>query len=156
MTTAVFRGIILVKKGEREMINFDMDGTIADLYGIRTWKEDLTAEKTTPYEIAKPLVNMSRLAKALHKAQRNGEKIAVITWTAKAASRDYEERTATAKRKWLAKHLPSVKWDKIIIVPYGTPKTECGEGILFDDNEKIRAAWGEGAYTPNEIFKVLA
>ena len=99
---------------------------------------------------------MSRLAKALHKAQRNGEKIAVITWTAKAASRDYEERTAKAKRKWLAKHLPSVKWDKIIIVPYGTPKTECGEGILFDDNEKIRAAWGEGAYTPNEIFKVLA
>ena len=138
------------------MICFDMDGTIADLYSEPNWLEDLKTEKVNPYKNAKPLVNMSRLAKALHKAQRKGEKIAVISWTARNASETYKEKVAAAKRAWLAKHLPSVKWDKIEIVDYGTPKRVCGNGILFDDNQKVREEWGEKAYHPNEIFKVLA
>jgi hypothetical protein len=57
---------------------------------------------------------------------------------------------------WLYKHLPSVVWDKIHIVPYGTNKRKtCGGGILFDDEEGNRKAWGEGAYTPDMILTVL-
>ena len=36
-------------------IYFDMDGTIADLYGVENWLNDLRTERTTPYEIATPL-----------------------------------------------------------------------------------------------------
>jgi len=36
-------------------INFDMDGTIADLYGCENWLEDILAERVNPYERAKPL-----------------------------------------------------------------------------------------------------
>ena len=36
-------------------INFDMDGTIADLYGEENWLDDLINERTTPYANAKPL-----------------------------------------------------------------------------------------------------
>lgn len=36
-------------------ICFDMDGTIADLYGVENWFEYLTAENVKPYKIAKPL-----------------------------------------------------------------------------------------------------
>ena len=61
-----------------------------------------------------------------------------------------------AKLAWLAKHLPSVRWNEVKIVAYGTSKiTECGGGILFDDEDKNRNEWGEGAYTPNEIFTIL-
>lgn len=136
--------------------NFDMDGTIADLYGVENWLNDLENENARPYEIARPLVNMARLARALNRARRNGNEIAVVSWLARNASNEYNERVAEAKRAWLARHLPSVHWDEIIIVPYGTPKNEIANGVLFDDEEPNRMAWGAGAYEPNEIFEVLA
>ena len=58
---------------------FDMDGTIANLYAVENWLEYLQDEDTKPYAEAKPLVNMARLAKALHKVQRNGYKIGIIS-----------------------------------------------------------------------------
>ena len=53
-------------------INFDMDGTIADLYGVENWLDYLIAENTRPYAIAKPLVNLSALARKLNALQRMG------------------------------------------------------------------------------------
>lgn len=136
--------------------NFDMDGTIANLYGVENWLPKLIASDSTPYRDAKPLVNMARLAKALHKAQRNGHKIAVISWLSKNGSPEYNKAVADEKIAWLKKHLPSVVWDKIIIVEYGTPKRELNDGVLFDDEEPNRRNWGIGAYEPNEMFEVLA
>ena len=62
---------------------FDMDGTIADLYGVNGWLEMLTAQDATPYAIAKPLVNLSALARLIHKAQRNGFEICIVSALAK-------------------------------------------------------------------------
>ena len=42
----------------KKEIWFDMDGTIADLYGINGWLDMLLEENARPYEIAKPLLNM--------------------------------------------------------------------------------------------------
>ena len=39
-------------------INFDMDGTIADLYGVENWLEYLIAENTFPYANARPLLHL--------------------------------------------------------------------------------------------------
>lgn len=135
---------------------FDMDGTIADLYGVDGWLEMLLASKPTPYEVARPLVNMARLARALNKAQRLGAHIGVISWLAKGGTAEYDKAVTEAKLGWLAKHLPSVKWDEIKIVAYGTPKQTLGNGILFDDEKPNRIAWGEGAHEPTEIFEILA
>ena len=136
--------------------NFDMDGTIANLYGVENWLPKLRASDPTPYAEAKPLVNMARLAKALNKAQRKGHKIAVLSWLCKGGNEAYDKAVTQAKKEWLAKHLPSVKWDKIIIVAYGIPKEALNNGVLFDDEESNRKAWGKGAYEPKDIFKVLA
>ena len=38
-----------------KILNFDMDGTFVDLYGVENWLDDLTNSRTRPYEIAKPL-----------------------------------------------------------------------------------------------------
>ena len=136
--------------------NFDMDGTIANLYAVDEWLPKLRNEDPTPYEEAKPLVNMARLAKALNKAKRAGHEIAVISWGSKNSSADYLERVKRAKENWLARHLPSVKWNDIKVVAYGTPKSTCGNGILFDDEQNNLDEWGTNAYKPSEIFKVLA
>ena len=37
-------------------INFDMDGTIADLYGVENWLDYLIAGDVFPYENADPLL----------------------------------------------------------------------------------------------------
>ena len=136
-------------------IYFDMDGTIANLYGVDGWLDYIINEDAFPYAAAKPLVNMQRLAKKLNKLQKAGYEIGVISWLAKNSNDGYDEKVATAKRKWLAKHLASVHFDEILIVKYGTPKHTLGSGILFDDEKPNREKWGKGAYTPEEIFEVL-
>ena len=135
---------------------FDMDGTIADLYGVNNWLEMLLAEDTTPYTIAKPLLNLSILARYLNKVQKLGHEIGVISWGSKNSTEDYLKKVACAKYHWLLKHLPSVAWDSIKIVAYGTnKKVTCGDGILFDDELNNRRIWGADAYTPDRIFEIL-
>lgn len=135
---------------------FDLDGTIADLYGVKGWLPMLINSDPTPYIVAAPLIHLSTLARMLNKLQRKGYKIGVISWLSKTSTPAYDKAVTKAKREWLARHLPSVKWNEIKIVAYGTSKvTECGGGILFDDEDKNRNEWGEGAYEPTEIIRVL-
>jgi len=136
-------------------INFDMDGTIADLYGVEGWLEDIISRNARPYREARPLVNLSSLARILNGLQKNGYEIAVISWLAKNSTTEYDEIVTRAKMEWLKNHLPSVKWDKISIVAYGTPKSTCGNGILFDDEEPNRKEWNGTAYDVDNILEVL-
>lgn len=136
---------------------FDMDGTLADLYGVENWLEYLQAEDTYPYDTAATMHNFSQLARKLNKLQVQGWKIGIISWTSKSGSDLYNGQVALAKMCWLHKHLHSVQWDEIKIVKYGTNKyMECGGGILFDDEEKNRDSWQDKAYEPNAILSVLS
>lgn len=135
---------------------FDMDGTIADLYGVTDWLPAILARDTRPYEIARGIGNLALIARLLNKAQKNGHEIGIISWTAKNAPAEYNAKVATAKREWLARHFKSVKWNEIKVVEYGTnKKTACGAGILFDDEKPNRETWGAGAHEPAEIVEVL-
>lgn len=135
---------------------FDMDGTIANLYAVEGWLEDIRAERTRPYELAKVLLNMNQLARKLNKLQRMGYELGIISWTAKNGTESYNAEVAIAKLNWLNKHLHSVSWDNIKIVPYGTDKLMAtGGGILFDDEEGNRTNWGDNAYDPKDIMTVL-
>lgn len=138
-----------------KIINFDMDGTIADLYGVNNWLNYLINENPRPYIVAKPLVNMNTLSKLLSRLQKNGYEINIISWLSKNSTKEYDEMVTNAKKKWLKKHLGSVKFNNIHIVPYGTPKHILSSGILFDDEEKNRAQWGKGAYNVDNIIGVL-
>lgn len=138
-------------------INFDMDGTLADLYGVENWLEMLIAHDSTPYEIAKPLINLSYLARLLNRCIANGIEVNVISWLSKNSNDEYDEMVTIAKMKWLRKHLPSVHFTNINIVAYGTPKSNFANehSILFDDEEKNRNEFIGKAYTEKEIFEVL-
>ena len=136
---------------------FDMDGTIADLYGVKDWLPMLINSDPTPYAVAAPLVHMATLARMLNRAQAAGHEIGVISWLSKSSTPEYDEAVTNAKLWWLNKHLTSVKWDEIKIVAYGTSKiTECGGGILFDDEDRNRNEWGKDAYHPDMIMEILS
>ena len=139
-------------------IFFDMDGTIADLYGVEGWLDCLIASDTLPYEIAKPLVRLSALARILNRLQKQGYRIGIISWLSKSGSTEYNEAVTEAKLEWLSKHLASVNFDEINIVPSGTPKqnfSKSASDILFDDEAKNRQNWNGQAFDVNNIIEIL-
>ena len=139
-------------------ICFDMDGTIADLYGVENWLADLRNENVRPYRKAKVLLNMNSLARKLNSLQKQGHEIVVISWLSKCGSPAYDEAVTATKKAWLKKHLGSVKFDEVNIVKYGTPKSlfcENENDILFDDEEQNRKNWNGKAYNVENILEVL-
>ena len=134
---------------------FDMDGTIADLYGVENWLDMLRAGDATPYTAAKPLLRLASLARLLNRLQRDGYEIGIVSWLSKCSDPDYDRAVTNAKLAWLERHLKSVHFDHIDIIAYGTPKQNGRSGILFDDEERNRSEWGEGAYDVNDILEVL-
>lgn len=149
-----------------KMICFDMDGTIADLYGVENWLEKLRAYDASPYLVAEPMCDMEELAFLLEVAQHRGIEVRIITWLSKDTTKDYDDMVRIAKRAWLkAMGLPI---DHFHGVKYGATKadsirhsldTSSGDtAILFDDNAKVREGWHMGdAYDPTtcDICEVL-
>ena len=130
-----------------KMLVFDMDGTIANLYGVENWLDDLQNEKTRPYEEAKPLYNMEELKEILNTLRSLGWLVCVTTWLAKEATKEYNKAVTEAKKAWLAKY--DFPYDEIHCVKYGTTKANCTRHkadfqILFDDNKKVRDGWTLG------------
>lgn len=123
-------------------IYFDMDGTIADLYGVPNWLEKLRNEDASPYQEAKPLVNMEQLNNLCEQLIKHGIVIGVISWLALGSSKSYDKEVRKAKREWIQKHLPCAQ--EIHLVKYGSTKRKSAkhkDSILVDDNAKVRKGW---------------
>lgn len=130
-----------------KVLVFDMDGTIANLYEVEGWLEDLRAEKTRPYDIAEPMYNMDIMRDIIKYLKYAGWRIVVTTWLAKNGTPEYNKAVTAAKKNWLAKY--NFPYDEIHCVKYGTTKANCtrklgGYQVLVDDNEKIREGWTLG------------
>ena len=145
-----------------KMICFDMDGTIADLYGVENWLNDLENGNVRPYVEAEPLLDMDRLGEALMQFANLGIEIRIITWLAGGADVEFKNETRLAKAEWLDRH--NFPFDKAHMVQYGTTKANCIRkelaedeyAILFDDNEKVRKGWRVGqAYDVDNIIETL-
>ena len=139
-------------------IFFDMDGTIANLYGVENWLDYLIAKDETPYREAKPLIRMATLARLLNSIQKNGHKIGIVSWLAKNSTEEYDIKVTNAKLEWLNTHLKSVQFDEIHIVKYGTPKSTFSNNIndiLFDDEEPNRKEWKGKAFDVDNIIEIL-
>lgn len=147
-----------------KMICFDMDGTIANLYGIQGWKDHLNNENPLPYSNAKPMWNMKKLNRILFKLQARGIEIRVVTWLSKDSTEQFKETTRKAKIEWLKKY--RFPYDHFHGVQYGTTKADCvrkylkenESAILIDDNDRIRLGWTLGETinpTTTNIIKAL-
>ena len=133
-------------------IYFDMDGTIANLYGVENWLSQLRAEDATPYAAATPMVDMAELQLLLSILQNRGYKLGIISWLAKGSTKAYDKVVRKTKIEWLRATLPEITFDEIHIIKYGTRKDYVAkdkDGIIFDDDEKVREKWRGLAINPN-------
>ena len=147
-----------------KMICFDMDGTIADLYGVDNWLAKLRAEDASAYIEAVAMWDMEELNSVLKALQNKGIEIRVITWLSKDSSEEFKIATRKAKREWLEK--VNFPFDKFHGVQYGATKadsirnslTSNETAILIDDNDKVRNGWNLGKTinpTTENIIEVL-
>lgn len=143
---------------------FDMDGTIADFYGVENWLAMLENSDPTPYEVAKPMYDVERLNTILEMFKTLGYKIVITSWLAKGSTKEFDNKVRKAKKEWLKKY--NFPFDDIHLVKYGTTKANCtrklgGYQILIDDNEKVRNGWTLGDTINanenilNELAKIL-
>ena len=140
------------------MIVWDMDGTMADLYGVEGWLPMLRNEIVLPYEIAKPMWDMERLANIIRGLQDFGIEQRIVSWLSMGSSEEYKTEVRRAKREWLDEF--GFPYDSFHGVQYGATKADSvrrflGEdesAILIDDSFKVRKGWHLGeTVDPTEI-----
>ena len=147
-----------------KMICFDMDGTIADLYGVDNWLAKLRAEDASAYTEAAAMWDMEELNSVLRALQNKGVEVRVITWLSKDSSEEFKIATRKAKREWLEK--VNFPFDKFHGVQYGATKADSVRNslasnetaVLIDDNDKVRNGWNLGKTinpTTENIIEVL-
>ena len=135
---------------KKNLICFDMDGTIANLYAVENWLEMLRAYNARPYEIAEPMWDMVELNMVLAELKANGYEIAIITWLSKDSTAEYDNAVRLAKKQWLEDM--GFEYDYFHGVKYGTTKANTirrymdgyENAILIDDNDKVRNGWTLG------------
>lgn len=126
-----------------DAIYFDMDGTLADLYGVDGWEEKLHSEDATPYQEAQPLVDMCELCELIDKFIDLGIQIGIISWLAKNSTKEYDTLVRKAKREWVNENLPN-RIQEEHYIKYGRTKKSAANmknSILVDDNKKVRDGW---------------
>jgi len=138
-----------------QMICFDMDGTIADLFGVEGWLKDLRSENPRPYREAKPMWDMAKLAQVLIDL---GIEIRIISWLSKDSSEAYKDEVRKAKLEWLK--VQGFPFDKFHGVRYGATKADSvrkyleqgNTAVLIDDNASVRKGWTLGeAIDPTKV-----
>lgn len=134
-------------------IYFDMDGTIADLYGVQPKNgmdvfQRLDNNDATVYYEAKPI---QKYVDLLKEYKGMGYRIGIITAgsrfppdTPQSTKDQMNKDTEMYKKKWLTEHGLMPYIDSFTFVPYGTSKYEVAEdktGVLVDDEDKVLNTW---------------
>ena len=83
----------------KKTLVFDMDGTIANFYGVEGWLEDLRAYSVRPYVEAKPIYDVDTLNTILEILKALGWRIVVTSWLSKESTADFDAETRRAKRE---------------------------------------------------------
>ena len=128
----------------RGSIYFDMDGTIADLYGVPNWLDKLRSSDPSPYLEAAPLVKPDEFRKILVALRLSGYRIGIVSWLSIDSTKDYDRVVRAAKTLWLYETLDGFSFDEIHFVKYGRPKhnvVKDKKGWLFDDSDEVLKKW---------------
>lgn len=127
-------------------VYFDMDGTIANFYGVNGWLDAIHCESVMPYVAAEPLMNPAHLINILMQLKAKGYTIGIISWSAMGGSKEYNKRVRAAKLAWIKNYFGNI-FDEFHVVKYGTPKhtvAKIKDSIIVDDDYRVRDMWRNG------------
>ena len=135
--------------------------SIAYSNNVKDWLNKMKAEDERPYLKAKPIKKKKKLAEVLSDLQEKGYTIAITTWLSKNSSKEFKEKTRTAKKEWLNSY--KIPYDKFHGIQYGATKANSvrkysDSAVLIDDNPTVRNGWSLGATvdpTKVDIIKFL-
>lgn len=129
-------------------VYFDMDGTIADLYGVENVFKRLDNNDATTYREATPIMDYIAM---MHQFKDMGYRIGVITAGSRFPSNTPQNvkdkmnaETEYNKIEWLKDHNLWSIIDTFQFIPYGVSKYEVAEdktGVLVDDEDKALNQW---------------
>ena len=124
-------------------INFDLDGTLYDLYGLENWLSLLRNEQEGAFTLSFPLFG-AEFYVIISNLLAKGVIFNVITWLPMGASKEYEEICTREKREWCKNFLPFIT--NFTAQPYGVPKQKgivknAQTEILIDDNIEVCKVW---------------
>ena len=152
-----------MRSNEAKTIYFDMDGTLADLFGVEGWMPAIRSGQTFPYEIAEPIHNDGEFKRVIKKLRDRGYHIGIVTWGSMVADDDFDRRTRKIKREWIRRHVGAV--DEFRFSRYGIPKYELVShvdgALLVDDDPNNLKAWAKrgnpvlDARNPKKVMSVL-
>ena len=129
-------------KYNRKVLNFDMDGTIVNLYQMNNWLENLEKEQLD-FSLAAPIFNDNFINKIIE-LKKIGFYIQIITWLP-PTSIEYQAMVSKQKLEWIRKYFPII--DAYYILPYGKNKASvCNKydlNFLIDDNVEVVNSWNE-------------
>lgn len=133
----------------KKTVYLDMDGTIANLYGIKNWLPRLRAEDKTIFLECEPMISEKEL---LNKFPTENFEMKILSMTPLNATENYCLDVINQKNEWLNKYFPSIT--KRIYKPYGHNKNlkNSKNAILIDDSEPIRNSWKGIAINPVELW----
>ncbi len=119
----------------KKIVYLDMDGTIANLYGVKGWLEALRTEQEGLFINCEPLTTQEEL---LNFFPTEHYEIRICSMTPKEASDEYCKKVIEEKNAWLDKYFPIITTR--IYMKYGHNKNlkNSKNHILVDDNEIIR------------------
>lgn len=129
------------KEGISKEIILDLDGTIADLYGVNNWLQDLEAGNVTPYQMADLMYDEIMLNSCLDLLKQLNYTIKIVSWGSKTAigNREALHEIEKTKKEWLQKY--GIPYSKLYVIDYGTPKSKFINStfsILIDDSLEVQ------------------
>lgn len=134
---------------KRKTVYLDMDGTIADLYGIENWLQRLQSSDETIFKEAKPIIEEELLYELFPSSLYD---IKILSMTPKDCSKEYAENVKKQKDFWLDKFFPSLKNRIYKEYSYNKNLKNSKNAILIDDNEKIRDNFKGMALDPMALW----
>jgi len=135
---------------EKIKVYLDMDGTIADLYGIENWLPRLRASDNKIFLECEPMIDEETLFRTFPEETHD---IRILSMTPKDASMEYCEDVINQKNAWLDRYFP--KLQKRIYRKYGNNKNlrNSVNALLVDDSEPIRNTWKGIAINPKNLWE---
>ena len=130
-------------------VYLDMDGTIADLYGVENWLPRLRSEDRTIFLECEPMITENEL---LDYFPEDEYEIVILSMTPLGASDEYCKNVQEQKDRWLNTYFPTLT--KRIYRKYGHNKNlkNSMSAVLVDDSAPIRESWRGMALNPTTLW----